>query len=56
MVLDDGWTAVTIDRKLAAQCEHTIVVTEDGYECLTVTNDTGKWEPPGAYTPPAKSA
>ncbi|MEL6546589.1 MAG: type I methionyl aminopeptidase [Myxococcota bacterium] len=49
VVLDDGWTAVTVDRKLSAQFEHTIVVTEDGYECLTVTNDTGKWEPPGGF-------
>ncbi len=34
-MLDDGWTAVTRDRKLSAQCEHTIVVTKDGYEILT---------------------
>jgi len=31
----DGWTARTIDGKLSAQFEHTILVTEDGYEALT---------------------
>ncbi|UKP00167.1 type I methionyl aminopeptidase [Nostoc sp. UHCC 0870] len=34
-MLNDGWTAVTRDRKLSAQFEHTIVVTEDGVEILT---------------------
>lgn len=34
-VLDDGWTAVTVDGGLSAQWEHTIRVTEDGYEILT---------------------
>ncbi len=34
-VLADGWTAVTRDRKLSAQTEHTILVTETGYEVLT---------------------
>jgi methionyl aminopeptidase len=33
---DDGWTAVTRDRRWTAQFEHTIVVTEDGYEILTL--------------------
>jgi methionyl aminopeptidase len=32
----DGWTAVTRDRKHTAQFEHTILVTEDGYEILTL--------------------
>jgi methionyl aminopeptidase len=31
----DGWTARTIDRKLSAQFEHTILVTSTGYEVLT---------------------
>lgn len=31
----DGWTATTIDGKLSAQFEHTILVTEQGYEILT---------------------
>ena len=34
-VLDDGWTAVTRDRSLSAQFEHTLAVTEDGYEIFT---------------------
>ncbi|SHH64659.1 methionyl aminopeptidase [Clostridium grantii] len=34
-VLKDGWTAVTADKKLSAQWEHTVVVTENGYEILT---------------------
>jgi methionyl aminopeptidase len=32
----DGWTVVTRDRKWTAQFEHTVVVTEDGYEILTL--------------------
>jgi methionyl aminopeptidase len=34
-VLEDDWTAVTIDGSLSAQWEHTIRVTETGYEILT---------------------
>lgn len=34
-LLDDGWTAVTLDRKLSAQFEHTVAVTEEGVEILT---------------------
>lgn len=34
-VLADGWTAVTKDRSLSAQFEHTIGVMEDGYEIFT---------------------
>jgi methionyl aminopeptidase len=48
-VLKDGWTAVTLDGKLSAQFEHTICVTEEGAELLTVQNDTGAWEPPGRF-------
>lgn len=33
--LPDGWTVVTKDRSLSAQWEHTILVTEDGFEVLT---------------------
>ncbi len=36
-VLADGWTALTKDRKLSAQFEHTIAVTKDGVEILTVS-------------------
>lgn len=35
-VLNDGWTAVTRDRSLTAQWEHAILVTEDGYEILSL--------------------
>ena len=31
----DGWTARTVDNKLSAQFEHTILVTEGGCEVLT---------------------
>jgi methionyl aminopeptidase len=34
-VLDDGWTAITLDGKLSAQTEHTILVTDNGFEVLT---------------------
>ncbi|HIW96231.1 MAG TPA: type I methionyl aminopeptidase [Candidatus Corynebacterium gallistercoris] len=34
-IWDDGWTVQTRDRKWTAQFEHTLVVTEDGYEVLT---------------------
>jgi methionyl aminopeptidase len=35
-IWDDGWTVVTKDRKRTAQFEHTILVTEDGSEILTL--------------------
>ncbi len=38
-VWDDGWTAVTRDGSRSAQFEHTMVVTDDGVELLTVTAD-----------------
>ncbi|MBK9517421.1 MAG: type I methionyl aminopeptidase [Anaeromyxobacter sp.] len=34
--LDDGWTAVTQDGRLSAHFEHTVAITEDGPEILTV--------------------
>ena len=34
-VLNDGWTAVTKDKSLSAQFEHTIAITENGYEIFT---------------------
>lgn len=43
-VLSDGWTAVTRDRSLSAQFEHTLAVTEDGYEIFTLS--------PKGYTKP----
>ena len=37
-VLNDGWTAVTKDKKLSAQFEHTVGITDDGYEIFTTSN------------------
>ena len=34
-VLADDWTVITLDKSLAAHFEHTILITEDGYEILT---------------------
>ena len=36
-ILNDGWTAVTKDKSLSAQFEHTIGVTSDGYEIYTLS-------------------
>jgi methionyl aminopeptidase len=44
-VLSDGWTAVTRDRSLSAQFEHTIGVTDKGYEIFT-TSPKGLDKPP----------
>ncbi|MFP8833845.1 type I methionyl aminopeptidase [Hydrogenophaga sp. XSHU_21] len=52
--LGDGWTIVTRDRSLSAQWEHTVLVTETGYEVLTLS--AGSLAPPafvGAATPVA---
>ena len=38
--LNDGWTAVTKDKSLSAQFEHTIGVTKDSYEIFTQSNKT----------------
>lgn len=38
-VLPDEWTVITRDRSLSAQWEHTILVTNDGYEVLTLRSD-----------------
>ena len=38
--LADGWTVVTKDHSLSAQWEHTVLVTESGYEVLTVSAGT----------------
>jgi methionyl aminopeptidase len=38
-VLPDGWTVVTRDRSLSAQWEHTVLVTTDGVEILTLRPD-----------------
>jgi methionyl aminopeptidase len=36
-ILSDGWTAVTKDRSLSAQFEHSLAVTDDGYEIFTLS-------------------
>ena len=46
-ILSDGWTAVTKDRSLSAQFEHSIAVTADGYEIFT-TSPAGLHQPPYA--------
>ena len=38
-LLNDGWTVVTQDHSLSAQWEHTILVTSNGYEILTLRNE-----------------
>jgi methionyl aminopeptidase len=43
-VLSDGWTAVTRDRSLSAQFEHSIGLTESGCEIFTLS--------PGGFTKP----
>ena len=44
-ILSDGWTAVTRDKKLTAQFEHSIGVTKDGLEIFTTS-------PKGLHCPP----
>ena len=36
-ILEDGWTAVTRDRSLSAQFEHSLAVTSSGYEIFTLS-------------------
>ena len=36
LTLEDGWTAVTADRSLSAHFEHTVAVTENGPEILSL--------------------
>jgi len=55
-ILEDGWTAITADRRLSAQYEHTLEVTEAGVRVLTVQNEAGLWEPPGRWQPPGEAA
>ena len=45
---NDGWTIVTRDRSLSAQWEHTVLVTETGYEVLTLS--AGSPPPPDFVT------
>ncbi len=43
-ILADGWTAVTRDKSLSAQCEHSVGVTETGCEIFTAS-PTGQFQP-----------
>ncbi len=38
-LLNDGWTVVTKDHSLSAQWEHTVLITDTGYEVLTLGTD-----------------
>ena len=38
-LLNDGWTVVTQDHELSAQYEHTVLVTENGSEVLTLRSE-----------------
>jgi len=38
-ILEDGWTAVTVDHSRTAQMEHTVLITENGVEILTSSDD-----------------
>lgn len=42
-LLPDNWTVVTNDRSLSAQWEHTIAVTDNGFEVLTPRADDAPW-------------
>ena len=42
LILDDGWTAVTRDKKLSSQYEHTVGVTKTGYEVFTISQKEKK--------------
>jgi len=44
-ILEDGWTAVTKDKSLSAQFEHTVGITENGYEIFT-KSDKNYQRPP----------
>ncbi|MBQ9260111.1 MAG: type I methionyl aminopeptidase [Neisseriaceae bacterium] len=41
-ILNDGWTVQTKDRSLSAQWEHEVLVTDTGYEILTISPMTGE--------------
>jgi len=43
-VLPDKWTVITKDHKLSAQWEHTLLVTADGVDILTLRNEEKNWQ------------
>ena len=44
-ILNDGWTAVTRDKSLSAQFEHTLAVTASGYEVFTLSSKDLNYPP-----------
>lgn len=46
VTLGDGWTVITRDRKLSAQFEHTVAITENGPEILTLPDRGQPWGVP----------
>lgn len=48
-LLPDGWTVVTKDHSISAQWEHTVLVTETGYEILTLGAGEQLAYPPGPF-------
>ena len=44
-ILADGWTAVTCDKSLSAQFEHTVGVTKNGYEIFTLSEKNFQYPP-----------
>jgi methionyl aminopeptidase len=54
-ILSDGWTAVTKDRSLSAQFEHSVGVTATGYEIFTIS-PAGLHRPPYDLSPPAETS
>ena len=50
--MGDGWTIKTKDRSLSAQWEHTVLVTETGYEVMTLSSGS---PPPPAFATPASA-
>jgi methionyl aminopeptidase len=52
-MMKDGWTVKTKDNKYSAQWDHTILVTETGYEVLTLS--AGSPPPPAFITAPAQA-
>jgi methionyl aminopeptidase len=55
-ILDDGWTAVTRDKSLSAQFEHTVGVTETGVEIFTLSPQGFTCPPYGPERQPAPPA
>jgi methionyl aminopeptidase len=49
--MSDGWTIITRDHSLSAQWEHTVLVTQTGYEVLTLSD--GSPPPPSFVSTPA---